>query len=311
MTIDQRLERTIERITSWSELNQLEKNIKDRGGLNASVEAALTQRSTTLGIDYILHESGLIGAPLSQAEEKIIAAIGEYAAIFRREGKYPGRTLQQIKRRGLLDAAEISVCKKKPTRGFEVLADADLEDLSYERIVLDHPREFSARAIWFARRTLNLENESDKRPAATYSDINVRSASLFDWLIERAEPNGWIIPTFTNAEAAAAIGLGALSTYGRVHGNIQSRIDFACYLCDLPPLGCAAIEPFEKAWGQDGRTWAFPVKELQKAAQGRVWSRNDFQRIKDQVGELPGIAYLPWREALSAAKPIPPRKIDH
>jgi len=302
MTIDQRLERTIGRISSWSELNQLEKNIKDRGGLSDSVEAALTRRSTKLGIDYILHETGLIGAPLSQAEEKIIAAIGEYAAILRREGKYPARTLQQIKRRGLLDAAEISVSKKKPTRGFEVLADADLEDLSYERIVLDHPREFSARAIWFARRTLNLENESDKPPAATHSDINVRSDRLLDWLRERAERNGWIIPTFTNSEAAAAVGLDALSTYGRVHGNIQSRIDFACYLCDLPPLGCAAIDPFEKAWGQDGRTWAFPVKKLQKAAQGRVWSRDDFQRIKDQVVELPGIAYLPWREALSAAE---------
>jgi hypothetical protein len=302
MTIDLRLERTIGRITSWPELNQLEKNIKDRGGLNSSVEAALTQQSTKLGIDYILHETGLIGAWLSEAEEKIIAAIGEYAAILRREGKYPGRTMQQIKRRGLLDAAEISVCKKKPTRGFEVLADADLEDLSYERIVLDHPSEFSTRAIWFARRTLNLENESDKPPAATHSDINVRTEKLLDWLLERAELNGWIIPAFTNSEAAAAIGLGALRNYGRVHGNIQSRIDFACYLCDLPPLGCAAIEPFETAWGQEGRTWAFSVKELQQAAQERVWSREDFQRIKDQIEELPGIAYLPWRTALSSAE---------
>lgn len=302
MTIDPRLERTIGRITSWSELNQLEKNIKDRGGLDASVEAALTHRSTKLGIDYILHETGLIGASLSEAEEKIIAAIGEYAAILRREGKYPRRTLQQIKRRGLLDAAEISVCKKKPTRGFEVLADADLEDLSYERIVLDHPQEFSARAVWFARRTLNLRNESAKPPAETHSDINVRTERLLDWLIDQAKGNGWLIPAFTNAEAAAAIGLGALSTYGRVHGNIQSRIDFACYLCDLPPLGCAAVEPFEKAWAQDGRTWAFPVKALQQAAQGRVWSRDDFQRIKDQVKELPGIAYLPWRGALTTTE---------
>jgi hypothetical protein len=300
MAIDERLERTIARVTSWPELNQLEKNIKDRGGLNANVEAALTHRSTRLGIEYILHETGLSGASLSGAEEKIIAAIGEYAAILRRDGKYPGRTLQQIKRRGLLDAAEISVCKKKPTRGYEVLADANLEDLSYERIVLDHPAEFSARAVWFSRRTLGLENESEKPPAATHSDINVRTGRLLDWLMERSERNGWTIPTFTNSDAAAAIGLGALSTYGRVHGNIQSRVDYACYLCDLPPLGCAAAEPFEKAWGQDGRSWAFQVGELQRAAQERIWSREDFQRIKVQVVELPGIAYLSWREALSA-----------
>jgi hypothetical protein len=302
MTIDEKLERTIGRITSWPELNQLERNIKDRGALDESVEAALTHRSTKLGIDYILHETGLTGASLSEAEEKIIAAIGEYAAILRREGKYPGRTMQQIKRRGLLDAAEISVCKKKPTRGYEVLADADLEDLSYERIVLDHPSEFSARAIWFSRRTLGLGNESEKPPAATHSDINVRTDRLLDWLMERSERNGWIILPFTNSDAAAAIGLGALSIYGRVHGNIQSRIDYACYLCDLPPLGCAARDPFEKAWGQDGRSWSFPVRELQRAAQERVWSREDFQRIKVQVGELPGIAYLPWREALSTSE---------
>ena len=231
---------------------------------------------------------------------------GETSAInqrfLRHDGKYPRRTLQQIKRRGLLDAAEISVCKKKPTRGYEVLADADLEDLSYERIVLDHSHEFSARAVWFARRTLNVGNESEKPPAVTHSDVNVRTEKLLDWLKERAKFNGWVIPAFTNAEAAAAIGLGALSAYGRVHGNIQSRLDFACYLCDLPPLGCAAVEPFEKAWGQEGRTWAFPVNELQQAAQGKVWSLTDFRRIKEQVEELPGIAYLPWREALNAAE---------
>lgn len=302
MTIDERLERTIGRVTSWPELKQLEKNIKDRGALNPSVEAALTRRSTELGIDYILHETGLGGASLSEAEEKIIAAIGEYAAILRRDGKYPGRTLQQIKRRGLLDAAEISVSKKKPTRGYEVLADADLEDLSYERIVLDHPTEFSARAVWYSRQTLGLQNDNEKPPAATHSDINVRTERLLDWLMERADRNAGIIPPFTNSDAATAIGLGSLSTYGRVHGNIQSRIDYACYLCDLPPLGCAAREPFEKAWGQDSRTWAFPVVELQRAAQERVWSREDFQRIKQQAGDLPGIAYLPWREALSTAE---------
>lgn len=302
MTIDERLERTIDRIASWPELKQLEKNIKNRGALNTSVEAALSRRSTKLGIDYILRETGLSGAPLSEAEQKIIAAIGEYAAILRREGKYPGRTLQQIKRRGLLDAAEISVSKKKPTRGYEVLADADLEDLSYERIVLDHPSEFSARAVWYSRQTLGFENDSEKPPAATHSDINARTERLLDWLMEGAERNSGIVPPFTNSDAAIAIGLGSLSTHGRVHGNIQSRVDYACYLCDLPPLGCVAREPFEKAWGQDGRTWAFPVVDLQRAAQQRSWSREDFHRIKEQAKVLPGIAYLPWREALSTAE---------
>ncbi len=297
--MEDRLAKTIANVTSWKELRQLETNISAKGGLTDEVATALKTRSMSLGVEYVVRETGLVMSELSEAEQRIVLAIGEYAGIMKLQGKTPNRTLQQIRSRGLIDAAEVSVCRKKPTQGFSVLLDADLEDLSYERIVLEYPDEFSPRAIWYSRRTLGLESESTKPPAVTHSDVQTRTAKLLAWLAERANGNdGFIIP-FSNVEAASAIGLGALGTYGRVYGNIQSRIDFACYQCDLPPLGCTAFAPFKKAWGQDARSWSFPVPQLQQAAQGRQWCSADFEKVEMAAAKLPGIAHLPWRDELS------------
>jgi hypothetical protein len=301
-TVDDRLGKTISNIVSWKDLDQLEANIRAKGRLTDEVRSALAARSTSLGAEYIFKETALVPAELSNAERKIVIAIGEYAAIMKRQGKAPNYTLKQIRNRGLIDAVEASVCKAKPTQGYEALSDADLEDLSYESIVLDHPDEFSARAMWFSRRTLGLPNVSNKPPAQTHGDVSTRTDNLLAWLKQRAGQNDGLIPLFSNAEAAAAIGLGALKAFGRVHGNIQSRIDFACYLADLPPLGCAAIAPFEKAWSQEDREWLYPVAQLQRAAQTHVWQPDDFDRIAAAANQLPGIAHLPWRDALRNAE---------
>lgn len=300
--MDERLGRTINGVLSWRDLDQLEINIRQRDGLSDEVQAALTARSNALGFEYVVRETGLIPGEMTPAERMIVAAIGEYAAIMKRKGRTPSRTIQQIRARGLIDAAEASVCKAKPTQGFRVLADADLEDLSYERIVLDHLDEFSPRAIWFARRTLGEENFTDRPPPPTHSDVSSRTLRMLEWLKEMAAKNNGLLPPFSNADAASAIGLGALKTYGRVQGNIQSRLDFACYLCDLPPLGCAAIAPFENAWGQDEREWAFDIAGLQSAAQTRQWESDDFALIHAAVEKLPGIAHIPWRDALRNAQ---------
>lgn len=266
--------------------------------MTPDVVDAIKVQFTSLGVDYIIRETGVVLNELTPAERAIVFAIGEYAAVMKRQGKTPNRTLPQIRSRGLIDAAEVSVSKSKPTQGYQVLEEADLEDLSYESIILEHPDEFSPRATWYARRTLGLANISDRPPAPTYSDVNTRTAKLITWLKERTFQAGGRIPPFSNADAATAIGLGTLQKYGRVHGNIQSRIDFACYLCDLPPLGCAAVTPFDKAWSQEGRAWAYPIPELQQAAQGRTWSPDEFDRVQSAVAKLPGIAHLPWRDTL-------------
>lgn len=298
--MDDRLKRTIERIDSWDELEQLKANIASKGELSAEISTAIATRSTQLGVDFIAEKTGIDLVSLSPAENEIVRVVGEYVAIMRNEGKYPGRTLEQIRNRGLIGAAEASVSKAKPTQGYKTLLEADLADLSYEQIVVDHPEEFSARAIWYARRTLGLENSTAKPPTEPSSITQDRTSLLLQWLQQQAAENDGFLPPFTNADAAHAMGMHEVQRFGQVHGNIQSRIDYACYVCDLPPLGCAAEVPFRRAWGQQKRVWAFPIEGMQAAAKSRQWGPTDFNRILKETEHLPGQAHLVWKEAIAS-----------
>jgi predicted HNH restriction endonuclease len=248
----------------------------------------------------VAEKTGLALDDLSPAEEKIIHAASEYAGIQRRQGIPTTRTFSQLKNRGLLAAAETSVMKLKPTQGFEALADADLADLSYEQIIVDHPEEFSARAQWYARRTLGIPNESEKPPAPGASLTQERTEQLIAWWRVRAAADGGYLRSFTNVEAAAAIGLTDMHRSGRAFGNIQSRIDYACYVAGLPPLGLTANEPFDMAWSQGDREWSFPIEIMQIAARARKWSDRDFVRVIDETRRLPGQAHISWKNELSA-----------
>jgi hypothetical protein len=302
--MDDRLKRTIERAGSWEDLRQLEANIKQKENFSEDVAAAIQERASALGLALIAEKAGIDVSELTPAERRIVQAISEYVGVMRRQGKYPGRTLEQVRNRGLIDAAENAVCRAKPTQGYQVLADADLEDLSYERIVLDHPDEFSTRAIWFSRRTLGLQNMTAKPPAATHGDTQSRTTALLLWLKKNASENGGYLPAFTNSDAGHVMGMSDMQRFGQVHGNIQSRIDFACFLSDLPPLGCAADAPFSKAWAQQDRDWAFPVADMQAAAQLRQWSPGDFDGVLRETERLPGQAHLSWKDALKAEQQI-------
>jgi predicted HNH restriction endonuclease len=236
---------------------------------------------------------------LDPAQSKIVEAISEYVGLMREQGRFPSRTLSQVRNRGLIDAAEAAVCRSKPTQGFETLADADLEDLSFERIVLDLPEFFSPRAIWFSRRTLGLMNDSDKPPAPTHGDTQSRTATIIGWLKDSAIGNDGYLPPFANSDLAALLDMPDMQRFGRVVGNLVSRIDFACYACALPPLGCAAGEPFGKAWSQQTRDWAFPISEMQTAAQSRQWTPSDFDRVLLETQRLPATAHVSWKEELA------------
>jgi len=136
-------------------------------------------------------------------------------------------------------------------------------------------------------------------PADANSDTQTRTADLIKWLKDAALNNEGLIPEFTNQGAALAMGMEDMQRYGQVHGNIQSRIDFACYACGLPPLGLAAEAPFSRAWSQEGRSWAFPVASLQQAAQLRVWTAEDFDQVQRHTEQLPGQAHIVWKDALA------------
>lgn len=290
---------TIRKMETHQSLERLEANIRRLGALTDDVEKALKDQYKSIGRALVASRTGLDLSSLSEPEEKIVLAVSEYVGLQKRNGKNSQRTLEQLKNRGLIGAAEVSVMKSKPTQGFEVLQDADKEELSYEQIILEHPDYFTPRAIWYARKTLGRGNPTDKPPAASDIPTQGRCELLISWLSDRSSQNGGAIPAYTNEEAASAVGMDNMQRFGRVQGNIQSRVDFACYACGLPPLGLTAESPFPDAWNQQERNWAFPIAEMQYAAKQRLWQTPDFDNVRRKTLELQAGASGIWKQELA------------
>lgn len=115
---------------------------------------------------------------------------------------------------------------------------------------------------------------------------------VLDFFKSRSAANGGKL-TFTNTDVAMAIGK---KRPDRVVGNLISRLDFACYLIGLPPLGCAAEETFKEAWkGHIG--WEFPIEIMCQRAKSHRWSDSDFERIRQETQRLISkVAHLRWKE---------------
>lgn len=298
--MDERIARTIAGIDTFKGLAQFEKNATERNAITDEVNAAIRKRSATLGRALITPRTGIELTNLSPAEERVVEAVSEYVGVMKRLGKDAGYTFRQIKNQGgLLEAVEAAVSRSKPTQGFETLTEAGREDISYEKIVLDFPEEFSPRALWFSRETLGLDNASEKAPARGSTPVQARTEMILYWLEERSRGNGGRIPIFTNAETGQLLGMEGMHRHGRVLGNIQSRIDFACYRAGLPPLGLAASASFELAWRQEERSWAFPREQMAAAAQSRTWKPEEFATILQETLSLPGQAHISWKNELS------------
>lgn len=171
--MEERIAQTISRIANWEELASFESNVRARNLFTDEIAEGLRQRSIELAKTFIAEKTALNLTTLSPIEEKIVRAVGEYVAIKKRQGKYPHRTLEQLKHRGLLGAVEKAVCRKTPTQGYQILADASLKELSYEQIVIDHSDDFSPRAVWYSRRTLGLPNTSNVPPLDTSGDTPI------------------------------------------------------------------------------------------------------------------------------------------
>ena len=296
--MDEQINRALRSVRDFNELKQLEENVRKRVVFDDDVEAAFSERSAHIARDMIAQRTKLDLTELTPAEEKITRAVSEYLAIKRREGGDAGYTLRQLRNRGLIESAEVSVCKSKPTQGFETLRDENLDELSYEQIVIDHPEEFSARALWYARRTLGLPNDSERPPARRSTPVQSRTEDLLSWLAARAAENGGKVEPFANADAANMLGMTDMTRHGRVYGNIQSRLDFACYRLGLPPLGLTAIVPFSDAWGREDREWDFPVRSMQEAARSFRWREHDFEALTAMTQMLAGQAHLLWKAEL-------------
>ncbi|SDX46911.1 HNH endonuclease [Lysobacter enzymogenes] len=299
--MDEKIASTIDRLKDWKQVSQFESNARSSGRMTEEMGRALHGRALVLAQEEVKAATGFELTGLSEAEAKILKAITEYVALKRRGGSNANRTLEQVKRRGFIGAAEVSVEKAKPTQGFLELSQAGRGDLSYENIVVQHPGEFSERTLWYARRTLRLGGESEQAPADIAGVTQSRTEAMLLWLQELAEENAGRLPEFTNAELANAIGLDGMGRFGRSQGNIQSRIDFACFKSGLPPLGLAAAAPFDDAWQNDPGDWEFPVAAMQVAARKRIWTADDFQRVLERTRTLQAIIHPLWREAMASS----------
>jgi len=295
--MDDQITRIIAGTRDLDGLLTVRRNAEARGRFDAAFKAALDLRAGELARDLIARRTGLILTDLTPAEGKIVEAVSIYAGVMKRDGKDPTRTLLQLKRRGLIEAAQAAVIRPRPAQGFQVLAEVGRADLSFEQIIIDYPEEFTGRAVWHARRTLGLPNALSKPPASRATVTQEKSAVLLTWLRGRRDAEGRIL-RFSNAEGAAGIGW-TLQSHGRPYGNIQSRLDFACYRAGLPPLGLTAVEPFERAWDSAGRTWSFPIAAMQRAAQAWSWRDDDLDAVAKAAADLPGASHVAWQDEIA------------
>lgn len=289
---------TIARVSTIDKLDTLERNIRAQKAASPEIEAAIENKYAEFGRAVVADKTGLVLDELSPAEQRIVDAVGRYVGLQKRDGKGAARTFQLLSNRGLIEAAEATVAKSKVTQGFTVLDDADMRALSFEQIIVDHPAEFSARALWYARRTLGLPNDNEKPPADLGTMTQQRTELVLDWLSNRANQHGGLLNGYTNADVGALLGFNDLTRHGRVLGNIQSRLDFACYQAGVPPLGLCVVEHFTNAWSQEGRNWSFPVPNMRLAAQSFRWSDAIFDEIRVNARLLPGQAAIPWSKEI-------------
>ncbi|WIY70837.1 EVE domain-containing protein [Aquidulcibacter paucihalophilus] len=291
--------RIVQNTVTLAGLAQIQLNASNSERLTPELQSLLNDRAIELGREYLKAQLDWPLDTLTAAEERIVRAVSAYIGLKVRGGTNANLTIRQIKNRGgLLAAAEAAVDKVRPTAGFETLTEAGLDELSYEQIILDHPEEFSSRALWNARRTLGLPNTLPKAPSKSGTPIQEQTDRLLDWLMSRRGPDRRIAP-FTNAEGAAALGWPDLQVFGRAYGNLQSRLDFACYRAGLPPLGLTAEQAFARAWGVKDRDWRYPVEAMRLAANTRAWSNADFDLIRAEANALPGQAHIAWQESIA------------
>ena len=247
----------IAQMRSIGELIKLETNIDRLEKRTPDISRALESQYAELGREYILTKINLDLTQLSPAEDKVLYVLSRYAGIQRKNGKSISYALRGLENNGFLDAAEKGVIRSKPTKGFEVLASENLSELSYEQIIVDHPEEFSDRALWYAQRTLGIETLTDTPPADRGTITQIRTEEILDWLIKRAKENQGVLSGYTNEDVAKVVGLEDMARNGRVLGNIQSRIDLACGQSGLPPLGLCVKERFSNSW-QNKFDWDYP-----------------------------------------------------
>lgn len=110
------------------------------------------------------------------------------------------RTRQMLAKHGALVAAERMVLRRQPSKGFEVLEDAGLQELSFESIVDRFPNEFSVDAVEAARARLKGKPVPTRTNAASTVAMNnmanvapVQDAEALAFLRGFQDPSAWFL----------------------------------------------------------------------------------------------------------------------
>lgn len=141
------MEERIARLKTSQDARKLAENARRLG--HSELETQALQRASEL--------KAIEDGYTSPAQQAIAAALYAYeeqqsqlkGSIFR-----ANRTRQMLAKHGPLAAAERMVLRRQPSKGFEVLEEAGLQELSFEAIINRFPDEFSAAAVEAARARL-------------------------------------------------------------------------------------------------------------------------------------------------------------
>lgn len=135
------------------------------------LEEQALQRAT----DLQAIEEGYI-TPAEQAIAAALYAYEEQQTQLKGRTFRANRTRQMLAKHGALAAAERMVLQRQPSKGFEVLEEAGLQELSFEAIIDRFPDEFSAAALAAARARLEGGPPPPAPKAASPSGPSVEQA---------------------------------------------------------------------------------------------------------------------------------------
>lgn len=105
-------------------------------------------------------------APTSEAERQCYEAVYAYEeALSKINGKTTraSRTWPMIEKKGVIAAVEGIVTRADETKAYRVLVEMDLEDMTFEAVILRHKEAFSAEAVAASERRLKETREGITR----------------------------------------------------------------------------------------------------------------------------------------------------
>lgn len=192
------MDERIIRLKTPKEARTLAKNARERGHLELETQAL--QRACEL--------RAIEDGYTSPAQQAIAAALYAYED---QQSQLKGHTFranhtrQMLAKHGALAAAERLVLNRRPSKGYEVLEEAGLQELSFEAIIDRFPQEFSSGALEAARARLKgvppplgLVAASSSGPSENEEEVVFTSSVVLDaealvFLDGFKDPGAWFL----------------------------------------------------------------------------------------------------------------------